>query len=254
MKIMAERFTADLLFILFVLLVAALLGFLIGWLLGKGSCRKQITLLEEEIENLKARIRKLEDEKNGLISKINLLEDEKNSLGSRLTLLENEKNSLLARITDQEEDEQALRGEARKLDEEIDNLQLTVGSLEKELATLRAQPDQPHAQAESHGIADMPAASVLPEFSPDKIRTDDLEVIIGIGPKIARLLMNRGITTWKSLSESAPDYLETILHDDGGERFRMHNPASWPHQARLLHEGRWDEFRELRDRLWTESR
>jgi polyhydroxyalkanoate synthesis regulator phasin len=251
---MAERFTADLLFILFVLLVAALLGFLIGWLLGKGSFRKRITVLEEEIENLKTTIRKLEDEKNGLNAKLHLLEDEKNSLGARLTLLENENNSLMTKITDQEEDEQALRGEARKLDEEIDNLQITIGNLEKELSTLRAQLNQPHGKGESHGIADMPAASLIPEFSPDKIRTDDLEVVIGIGPKIARLLMNRGITTWKSLSETAPGYLQTILLEDGGERFRIHNPASWPHQSRLLHEGRWDEFRELRDRLWTESR
>jgi len=251
---MAERFTADLLFILFVLLVAALLGFLIGWLLGKGRSRKQIATLEEEIEGLKARIRKLEDEKNGLNAQLRLLDDEKNRLEAGLGILENEKNSLLAKITDQEEDEQALRGEARKLDGEIDNLQLTVGSLEKELADLRTQLINAPKAGEVHGIADVPAAPVLPEFLPENIRPDDLEVVIGIGPKIARLLMNRGITTWKALSETAPNYLEAILREDGGERFRIHNPASWPHQAQLLHEGRWDELRELREKLWTESR
>ena len=194
---MAERFTADLLFILFVLLVAALLGFLIGWLLGKGRSRKQIVTLEEEIENLKARIRQLEEEKKGLNTRISLLEEEKNKLEAQLN---------------------------------------------------KAPADR------VHGIADVPAAPVLPDFSPEKIRPDDLQEVIGIGPKIAKLLMNRGITTWKSLSETAPNYLEAILHEDGGERFRIHNPASWPHQARLLHEGRWDEFRELRDKLSTESR
>ena len=251
---MAERFTADLLFIMFVLLVAALLGFLIGWLLGKGRCRKQIATLEEEIANLKARILKLEEEKNGLNAQLRLLEDEKHKLEARLGLLENEKASLMEKITDQEEDEQALRGEARKLDDVVDNLQLTIGGLEKELAALRELSGAALKAADIHAVADLSHTDVLPHFSPENIRPDDLEVVIGIGPKIAKLLMNRGITTWKSLSETASNYLEAILHEDGGERFRIHNPASWPHQALLLHEGRWDEFRELRDKLWTESR
>jgi septal ring factor EnvC (AmiA/AmiB activator) len=113
---MAERFTADLLFILFVLLLAALLGLLIGWLVAKGRSRKRIAALEEETETLKAMVRRLE---------------------ARLGLIENENKSLMAKIADQEEDEQALRGEARKLDDENDSLNLTIGRLEKELAGLR---------------------------------------------------------------------------------------------------------------------
>lgn len=251
---MAERFTADLLFILIVLLVAALLGFLIGWLLEKGRSRKQIAILEEEIANLKERIRKLGEEKDTINVQLHALEDEKRRIEVRLELLENEKTSLLAKITDLEEDEQALRAETRKLDDEVDNLQLTNGRLEKELTALRGQLNAEPKAADIHTVADVSNADVLPHFSPENIRPDDLEVVIGIGPKIAKLLMNRGITTWKLLSETAPNYLEAILHEDGGERFRIHNPASWPQQARLLNEGRWDEFRELRDRLWTESR
>lgn len=251
---MAERFTADLLFILFVLLIAALLGFLIGWFLAKGRCKKRIADLELEIEGLKAKIRKLGDEKNGLEAQLRLLEDEKKRFDARLSLFENEQKSLMAQITDQEEDEQALRGEATRLDTEIDHMQLLVGKLEKELATLRLQLTEAPKAHDVHGIADVPPSAVIPEFSPEKIKTDDLKEVIGIGPKIAQLLLNRGITTWKALSETSPAYLTTILHEDGGERYRIHNPESWPHQALLLHEGRWDEFRVLRDKLWTENR
>ena len=60
---MAERFTADLLFIIIVLLIAALLGFLIGYYLEKGRCKKKCDILEEEIASLKAKIKKLEEEK-----------------------------------------------------------------------------------------------------------------------------------------------------------------------------------------------
>lgn len=251
---MAERFTADLLFILFVLLIAALLGFLIGWFLAKGRCKKRIAELELEIEGLRVKLRKLEEEKNGLEAKLRLLEDEKNRFDARLSLLENEKNSLMAHITDQEEDEQALRGEATRLDTEVDHLQILVGKLEKEIATLRLQLNEAPKTHNVHGIADVPPADVIPEFTPERIKLDDLKEVIGIGPKIAQLLLNRGITTWKALSEASPGYLTKILIEDGGERYRIHNPETWPHQALLLHEGRWDEFRVLRDRLWIENR
>jgi predicted flap endonuclease-1-like 5' DNA nuclease len=187
---MAERFTADLLFIVIVLLIAAVIGYLIGYYLAKGRYRKQIVLLEEEKAGLEARIRKLEEEK------------------------------------------QALQADIRRMDDVIASLKLTTDKLEKEIRLLA---EKPAAKA-----AKVPAGSVV---------TDDLKAVVGIGPKIARLLITRGITTWKNLAEASPSMLREILVKDGGERFRIHNPESWPHQARLLHEGRWDELKELQEKL-----
>ena len=91
---MAERFTADLLFILFVLLVAALLGFLIGYLLERGRCRRRIAVLDEEIEGLKAKIRRLEEEKTALDAKLRLAVDEKITLTAKIDGLEGDKTKL----------------------------------------------------------------------------------------------------------------------------------------------------------------
>ena len=204
---MAERFTADLLFILFVLLIAALLGFLIGWYLEKGRCKKRIAVLDAEIDSLKAKIQRLGDEKNGLEAKV------------------------------------------RQMDDGIASLRLTIDRQEKEITRLKAELDEALKLKGAHEISDLPADAAMPVFSPENIKTDDLRVVNGIGPKIAKLLINRGITTWKALSETSPNYLNAILHEDGGEHFRIHNPESWPHQALLLHEGRWDEFRELLEKL-----
>jgi hypothetical protein len=30
--------------------------------------------------------------------------------------------------------------------------------------------------------------------------------------------------------------------DDAGARFKVHDPTTWPHQAELLADRRWDEF------------
>ena len=77
-----------------------------------------------------------------------------------------------------------------------------------------------------------------------KIRCDCKEAV---APTVE--LPGTGDAAWKALSETSPNYLNAILHEDGGEHFRIHNPESWPHQALLLHEGRWDEFRELLEKL-----
>ncbi len=202
---MAERFTADLLFIVIVLLIAALLGYLIGYYLAKGKYRKQIADLEEEKTRLEANIRKLEEERMSLQADVRRMDEEKLSL----------------------------QADVRRMDDEIASLKLTIDKLEKETRLLAENPGE-----------------MIPK--PPEARTivpDDLKAVQGIGPKISRLLMNRGITTWKALSEAAPDYLREILINDGGERFKINNPDSWPHQALLLHEGRFDELKELQGRL-----
>jgi len=156
---MAERFTADLLFIIIVLLIAALLGYLIGYYLEKGRCKKKCDILEEEIASLKAKIRKLEEDKLTLQSDVRRIE----------------------------EDRQTLQANVRRMDDEIATLKLTIEKLEKESRLL----------AEQNALK----ATEVPHA---KVAADDLKVVIGIGPKIARLLMNRGITTWKALSETSP--------------------------------------------------
>jgi predicted flap endonuclease-1-like 5' DNA nuclease len=88
------------------------------------------------------------------------------------------------------------------------------------------------------------ASAVLGET----IKVDDLKVVEGIGPKIEELMHGGGITTWAELADSPIDRLQEIL-DGAGERYRVHNPATWPRQAELLAFGRWEEFRHLTNEL-----
>ncbi len=201
---MAERFTADMLFIVIVLLIAALLGYLIGYHAAKGKYRKQIADLEEEKARLEAKVRKLEEEKMSLQTDLRQKDEEKLSLQT----------------------------DVRRMDDEIAGLKLTIDKLEKEARLLAEKPVKMISK---------------PQVSRTIVQ-DDLRAVSGIGPKIVQLLMNRGITTWKALSEASPEYLREILVSDGGERFRVNNPESWPHQAHLLQEGRFDELKELQSR------
>ncbi len=78
--------------------------------------------------------------------------------------------------------------------------------------------------------------------------SDDLTRIEGIGPKIAGLLNERGITTWAELAETEISTLQSVL-DDAGSRYRIHDPSTWPQQAAVAAAGSWDELEELQDRL-----
>lgn len=78
------------------------------------------------------------------------------------------------------------------------------------------------------------------------IKQDDLKVVEGIGPKIAEMFNTSGINTWKELSETAVARCQEIL-DGGGERYKVHDPASWPMQAKMCYEGKWAELLKWQD-------
>jgi predicted flap endonuclease-1-like 5' DNA nuclease len=77
---------------------------------------------------------------------------------------------------------------------------------------------------------------------------NDLEVIEGIGPKIADLFRNNGTHTFAQLSSMSLAEMHKVL-ENGGSRFKLANPGSWAQQARLCHENRWSELKALQDTL-----
>jgi large subunit ribosomal protein L21 len=81
-----------------------------------------------------------------------------------------------------------------------------------------------------------------------KAGKDDIEIIEGIGPKIAAVLATNGITTFAALATAKADDITAMLKASGG-RFSLANPASWAEQAALLRDGKMAEFQKLCDEL-----
>ncbi|MGI9547537.1 MAG: hypothetical protein ACR2MM_09895 [Flavobacteriaceae bacterium] len=73
------------------------------------------------------------------------------------------------------------------------------------------------------------------------VKQDDLKIVEGIGPKIEGLFHNYNIKTWKSLSDASVAKCREVLQS-GGEKYRVHDPASWPMQAKMCYEGKWKEL------------
>ncbi len=77
---------------------------------------------------------------------------------------------------------------------------------------------------------------------------DDLKKIEGIGPKISEILTTAGIPTFSALASTAPEKIKEILAE-AGNRYKMHDPTTWPQQAQLAADGKWDELKTLQDKL-----
>jgi predicted flap endonuclease-1-like 5' DNA nuclease len=78
------------------------------------------------------------------------------------------------------------------------------------------------------------------------VKANDLTAIEGVGPKIAELFIAAGINNWQDLSETSVGKCEEILKA-AGDRFSIHNPGTWPRQAKLMVEGKWEELK-----AWTD--
>ena len=76
--------------------------------------------------------------------------------------------------------------------------------------------------------------------------TDDLTIILGIGPKISNFLNSVGINSFKKLSEKSPDDLRNILLQ---HEIRLNDPETWPEQARLASLNQLDKLREYQTEM-----
>ncbi|MEX0360924.1 MAG: hypothetical protein AB3N10_08035 [Allomuricauda sp.] len=80
-----------------------------------------------------------------------------------------------------------------------------------------------------------------------RVKENDLKIVEGIGPKIEGLFHNFGIKTWKDLSEISTVKCQEVLNS-GGDRYRIHDPASWPMQAKMAYKGQWTELAKWQDK------
>jgi len=54
--------------------------------------------------------------------------------------------------------------------------------------------------------------------------------------------------TYKDLSKASGKKLKAIL-EAAGNKFQVHDPASWPKQAKLAAAGKWEELETLQKEL-----
>jgi large subunit ribosomal protein L21 len=117
-----------------------------------------------------------------------------------------------------------------------------------------AKADAPAVSAPVALAASGAAAAAAPARKSAKIRgkkrdgSDDLELIEGIGPKIAGLLKDAGIDSFDALAKAPVSKVQEVL-EAGGSKFNLAKPETWAEQAALAAKGDWAAFDKLTQEL-----
>lgn len=112
----------------------------------------------------------------------------------------------------------------------------------------------PTETTETEETAPVAAAPAEEEAAPAAIKAevsaepDDLTKVEGIGPKIAEVLTEAGLDTFAKVADSTPEAIREIM-DAAGSQYASHDPATWPQQAKLAADGKWDELKAWQDEL-----
>ena len=117
---------------------------------------------------------------------------------------------------------------------------------QKQNAALSQKPNKEEVSVQAPTIltAAVPIINTISENN----RKDDLKIVEGIGPKIEELFHNSGILTYFHLANTTVEKLKEILQL-AGPRYQMHDPTTWPKQAELAYNGKWNELKLLQDEL-----
>ncbi|MCJ7739531.1 MAG: DUF4332 domain-containing protein [Anaerolineae bacterium] len=103
----------------------------------------------------------------------------------------------------------------------------------------RRRTESQHSSDDAWGPEAIPLEHVLEE-------AEDLTRIGGIGPKVSQLLLSGGIATFGQLAATDIAELRRKLREAG---LSMMDPSTWPAQAKLAAEGKWDELSDQREQL-----
>lgn len=82
------------------------------------------------------------------------------------------------------------------------------------------------------------------------IGTDKLQIIEGIGPKMEEVLKDNGISNFTALAAASSTQLREILNKYG-DKYRIIDPNTWPQQAGLAHDRKWNALIDLQKTLDT---
>ena len=122
--------------------------------------------------------------------------------------------------------------------------------IEEELAACRNKltTDQKDADVSAQNVDLTEFTDVFERISSSEPLKDDLKIVEGIGPKIEKIFHGSSIYTFADLSVKTVEELRILL-EQAGSRYAMHDPTTWPKQAKMAMDGRWDELKKWQSEL-----
>jgi predicted flap endonuclease-1-like 5' DNA nuclease len=121
---------------------------------------------------------------------------------------------------------------------------------EKDLISAVNEPrSQPRPKPGSVAATNLQPETVSPARMAEQTqaKSDNLAIVEGIGPRIAAILVEAGISSFTQLAAAKPEDLRGVIKAAG---LRVPtNPDTWPDQARLAAAGEWEALRKMQASL-----
>ncbi|MBB6048481.1 hypothetical protein [Armatimonas rosea] len=250
-------------FIWFCLLIAFLLGLLLGYALWHNHQKtaqaneaedtdhdKQLTVLQAERDKLQEERDKAREETLSLNARIDELTRSVEDITRQKALLETGPRTLgdLAGITAERDQLRAALNQANaniqtanaKLQEQSERLLLQSAELERLHTALPSPPTPPTPPAVPEVVAAALAATGLVIPPVEQGRVDDLKEIIGVGPFIESKLRGLGLQTFKQIALLTPAMLEKVAENIEYFQGRI-GRENWIEQCKALHFDKYGE-------------
>jgi len=199
------------------LLGAAILGFFIGWFWK-----------QTKISDLEGYITSLEEKNNRLQGEFNETERILIDCQTEKKKLEADKNRIETLLIE-------CQGK------------LTVSDVELAKKEIETTSEKITKVKPKKKIKDKPVKKVTNKNTIKK--PDNLTKIEGIGPKLAGILKDAGIETFKKMSSAKSEKISDILVKVGGNKYKRFDPTTWPDQAKLASEGKWKELEKWQNEM-----
>lgn len=152
------------------------------------------------------------------------------------------------------------KSKAENLEGELANCRSKCNRLEKDLEECRSKKKVASASTKSSSASSITAttaaaatpiaaATSAPKDTGGekksaawaKLKSNNMQIIEGIGPKMNEVLNDNGISSWSVLAGKSRDELKAIL-DKYGDKYKIIEPGDWPNQAKLAAEDKWEEL------------
>lgn len=264
-----ETFSSHLVEIVILLLVAAILGFILGWLFRKSYKSEYLSIKAEHdpCSRVKAGLEKnisvLESKFDECSSELDKAKNQISVLLLEKTNLQTDLNNKMLNLEEANTSNASLHMQINTLGNQLDAINTLLAGCKNDVANLEKEKSVLIQEAltskneisrisvtksVASNASKVPDMKLATQILGRKYNADDLKIVEGIGPKIEELLHKAGIKTWIQLADSEAVTIKEILIS-GGDQFQLHDPGTWPNQARLAADGLWKELKELQDKL-----
>lgn len=136
--------------------------------------------------------------------------------------------------------------------EEVGVVEKPKAAPKKAAAVAKAATPEVAAEEKTTKAASKVKAEKAPAEKPAKAdkkpQGDDLTLIEGIGPKIAEVFVAAGLASFADLAAKSAEELKVIL-TEAGDQFNIAVTDTWPQQAQLAADGKFDELKKWQDEL-----